>query len=134
MAELAEVDLIRRKTGRLPWNRRGRSVVDGQVYAPLGVYLVGVPIRLMVAGSVGGVFASAHQVSGTIGAFTIGVGASLLVSRIGDQKDIGILPNTSDPVLPHLPSVKRVHGESQTIELGEQRVSSSDQKGKDRDV
>jgi hypothetical protein len=95
-AELAEVDLVRRRTGRLPWNRHKLSKVDGQTFAPMRVYLVGVPIRLAVAGIIGGVYASADQISGAIGALTLGAGASLFVSRLSEQKDLGDLPHPSE--------------------------------------
>jgi hypothetical protein len=106
VAELAEIDLVRRKTGRLPWNRRQLSTVNGQTYAPVRVYLIGVPIRLVAAGIVGGIYASADQVSGAIGAFTLGTAASLFVSRISDQKDLGDQAHPSELPRP-IPDTKR---------------------------
>ena len=102
-AELAEMDLVRRRQGRLAWNRHKTSKANGQTYAPLHVYLIGIPIRLAAAGIVGGVYASAGQISGPIGAITLGAGASLFVSRISDQKDLGDLPHPDELPLDRSP-------------------------------
>lgn len=117
-AELAEIDLVRRKAGRLPWNRRKASTVNGQTYVPVLVYLVAVPARLIAAGMVGGVYASANQISGAIGAFTLGAGASLFVSRISDLKDLGDQPHSSEVPLP-LQTAKRPSFDQLTLPGGE---------------
>jgi hypothetical protein len=96
-AEAAEVDLARRRYARLPWNRKRASKAgDGTAFPPLRVYLLGISARLIVAGIVGGAYAAGGQITGEVGALTIGVGASLLISRIGDQKDLGDMPHPSE--------------------------------------
>jgi hypothetical protein len=95
-AEAAEVNLLRRRAGRLPWNSSRRSTLEGAVYAPFKVYVIGVTARLMVAGAIGGVYTAGGQITGPLGALTLGVGASLFVTRLAEAKDLGDIPHGAE--------------------------------------
>jgi hypothetical protein len=71
----------------------------GEVYPSRTVYLIGLVCRLIVAAIITGTYAYSHQVNGALGALTLGVGASILVTRLADAKDIGDQPHPSEAQL-----------------------------------
>jgi hypothetical protein len=95
-AEAVEVQLFIRRERRVPWSRaRGRAtVVNGERYPPLRYYLLATLLRGVAAAMFVGVYGASNQVSGVIGAFTLGVGASVAITRIADLKEIGTLPGS----------------------------------------
>jgi hypothetical protein len=95
-AEAVEVQLYVRKNGRQPWRTGtpGRARAGG--HPPLRYYILSVLLRAFGAAVLVSAFTTSGQISGPIGALTLGIGASAWITQAADRRDLGTDPGPAE--------------------------------------